>query len=63
MLKEGRDYTKFDKTVHLNKDVVVSDPCYELGIWCQAVLNNVNLVNMLLSITKQKTVGLVMHSV
>ena len=27
--------------IHLNDKVVVSDPCYELGVWCQIVLDDV----------------------
>ncbi len=28
-------------TIHLNEQVVISDPCYELGVWCQIALDNV----------------------
>lgn len=29
------------KTIVLGKKVIVSDPCYEVGIWCQKELSNV----------------------
>jgi len=29
------------KTIQLGEKVVVSDPCYELPTWCQAVIENV----------------------
>lgn len=28
------------KTIDLSNNVIISDPCYELGIWCQMELNN-----------------------
>ena len=28
-------------TIKLNKKVVVSDPCYSIPTWCQAVIDNV----------------------
>lgn len=32
---------KSNKTIYLGSKVTVSDPCYEPGIWCASVLNNV----------------------
>lgn len=41
MSKELREHIQLTETITLGKDVVVSDPCYTLGTWCQAVLDNV----------------------
>lgn len=57
MIKEIRNYTKINETVHLNKDVVVSDPCYSLGTWCQAILNNVKPGEYVIEYYKAKDSG------
>lgn len=36
-----RERTLLNETVTLGKDVIVTDPCYELDTWCNIVLDNV----------------------
>ncbi|MCY8549383.1 DUF4241 domain-containing protein [Bacillus haynesii] len=48
---------KFLGTFEINSDsVIVSDPCYEMGVWCQAKIDNVKTGEWL-SLVKQSDEG------
>ena len=36
-LKDDKEFA----TVHLKDSVYITDPCYEVGIWCQVLVRNV----------------------
>lgn len=45
------------KKIKLGKKVVVSDPCYDLGTWCLAIIENVKVGEYLVNVTKMDTKG------
>jgi hypothetical protein len=42
------------KTITLSEKVVVSDPCYSLGTWCQTVIDNLLAGEYFVEVTKRK---------